>query len=305
MSFIGNSSLAFYQRSVAQMADARRGAENLQTQLATGERLARASEDPVAASRMRRLDRTAALAAIDEASAARANDDLSLAGSALAGIIDDVVRLRELAQWAGSGTISPQQRASIGEEVSQIRLGLLTAINGRDSSGNALFGGETGGAAYSIDALGNAIYVGTAESGELALGGGQSVRRGVTGSELFDFSTGGAATDLLAFVKTLADALQGTVADPAAFSRDAVTGLDDALEVLTRGQTVIGARLAWVETVQGRQLAGSELRAAEADRLGGVDFASNIARLQQTMNVLEATQAGFTRLSQLSLFNRI
>ena len=305
MSFVSNSSLAFHQRSIAQMADARRGAEALQTQLSTGNRLARSSEDPVAASRLRRLDRAEALAAVDEASAARANEDLSLASDVLSSVIEELVRLRELAQQAGSGTISDQQRAAIGEEIAQIRLGLISYANSRDSSANALFGGEASGAAYAIDAAGDATYIGTPESGELSLGSEQSVVRGLTGPELFSFTSNGTPVDLMAFVKTLAEAMQGAVPDPAATARDAIAVLDDAMEALTKGQTVLGARLAWVETVQGRQLDGSELRAAEADRVGGVDFASTIARLQQTMTVLEASQAGFVRLSQLTLFDRI
>lgn len=305
MTVIGNGTLAFYQRSTTQMTAIRREAEALQSQLSSGERIQRSSDDPVSASRLRHLARADRLAEIDAANAGRAKDGLSLAASAMGSIAQDIIRIRELALWAASDTISDKERASIGAEIEQIRLGVLASANAHDTGGNALFGGETGGAAYTLDDAGNATYAGTAESGELALGEGQSVTRGVTGPQFLSFTTGDQNTDLLAYLKTLSDALQGAVDDPAKAASDALGGLDDALDTLNRSQTIVGARLAWVETIQDRQVAKDQSRAAETADVGGVDLASTIAELQQMLTVLEASQAGFARLSGLTLFQSI
>ncbi len=306
MTTIGNGTLAFYQRSTAQMSAIRREAEKLQSQNSTGERIERSSDDPVSASRLRHLARADRLAEIDAGNAARAKDGLSLASAAMGSIAQDIIRIRELALWAASDTISDNERASIGAEIAQIRLGILASANARDTSGNALFGGEAGGAAYTLDDAGNATYAGTEGSGELALGDGQSVTRGLTGPQFLSFTTGGQDTDLLAYLKTLSDALQGTVdGDPSKAASNALGGLDDALDTLTRSQTIVGARLAWIETIQERQVVTSQSRAAETADVGGVDLASNIAELQQMLTVLEASQAGFARLSGLTLFQSI
>ena len=55
MSFVSNATGAFYERSLGQMNELRASLERLQTQISTGERLARGSEDPAAASRLRTL----------------------------------------------------------------------------------------------------------------------------------------------------------------------------------------------------------------------------------------------------------
>jgi flagellar hook-associated protein 3 FlgL len=68
---------------------------------------------------------------------------------------------------------------------------------------------------------------------------------------------------------------------------------------------VIGVRIAWVETVQDRQIVTSQDRAQETADTGGVDLASTITQLQQMLTVLQASQASFVRLGQLSLFNTI
>ena len=305
MANITNSTLAFYSRSNTQMSVIRRDAETLQSRLSSGSRLIRSSEDPVAASRLRSLDRIDRLANIDAANAARAKDGLSLSGNALASVAEDMVRVRELALWASSDTLSNQQRESLGQEIAQLRLSILASINSRDTGGRPLFAGEADVAAYVLDAGGNATYQGTATSGDVSLGEGQSVTRGVTGPEFLNFNFNGVPTDLLAFMKTLGDALQGGAVDPAGVASGSISGLDDALEALTKTQTLVGTRLAWIETVQDRQTTKSISVAEEKADVGGVDLGSTISELQQMLTVLEASQAGFSRLSSLSLFNAI
>lgn len=305
MATVTNSTAGFFRRSTDQMASLRAGAERLQDQISTGERITTGSDDPLAATRLRGLSRAGRLAAIDQASTARASEDLRAADSAIETMADQLSRARALAVQAASETISPAQRALIGVELAQLHEGLIAAANTRGSDGRSLFSGLVDGPAYTTDAAGNAVYAGGALVGELDLGEGLSVPRGVTGPDLLGFTHNGAATDVLAFIKGLADALQGAVPDPAAAARDALGGFDGGLESLTRAQTQIGVRVAWIETVQDRQIQSDEARTQQTEEVGGVDFASTIAELQQMLVVLEASQAGFARLSQLSLFNAI
>ncbi len=298
-----NGTLAFYNRSTTQMSAIRQEAEILQSRLATGSRIDRSSQDPVASSRLRVLERTSQLAAIDATNAARASDGLFAAAGALASIAQDVARTRELALWAANDTLSAEARASLGQEIEQLRINVLANANTRDGRGQPLFSGELDVQPYALDAAGNASYVGTFASGNIALGAGQSVVRGVTGPEFLSFESNGNPTDLLAAMKRLADALQSGSPDPNAAAVTGLAELDDALEAVTRSQTVIGTRLAWIETVQDRHVVQSERRAGEQAEVGGVDLATTIAQLQQKLTILEASQAGFARLSALSLFD--
>jgi flagellar hook-associated protein 3 FlgL len=182
---------------------------------------------------------------------------------------------------------------------------MIALANSRDSNGHALFGGESPGEAYSLDGAGNATYSGTGSSGQLALGDGQSITRGLTGPEFLNFTAGGAPTDLLTAVKALGEALQGGVADPEGAARDGMTMLDTALRTVTTAQTVVGSRLNWIDLTGERRTNLSELRADEGDLIGGTDLATTISQLQQTLTVLEASQASFSKLAGLSLFDLI
>ena len=52
-----------------------------------------------------------------------------------------------------------------------------------------------------------------------------------------------------------------------------------------------------------RRIANGELVADEQAAIGGADLATTMTRLQETMTVLEASQASFVRLANLTLFD--
>lgn len=302
MTIVSTSTSAFYDRSTMDMADLRARAEALQSDLSRGQRIARSSDDPVGASRLRQLQRSDTLATIDTANASLATTDLQLTDTALGSFADYVTRVQELTTQAANGTLTDIQRAGIGSEIAAIRENVIQLANGHDAAGNALFGGQAAGVAYTVDAAGNAVYGGTATAGDLPLGDGQSVTRGLTGPEFLNFSVNGTPTDLMATLKTLADALQAGGSGVQQAAQDGLAALDQGLDAITTAQTVVGTRLSWIDLTTERRTNLSEMRANEENEVGGTDIASTVARLQETMTVLQASQASFTRLSSLSLF---
>lgn len=298
----GTSTSAFFERSLMDLTALRKQAEETQAQMSTGERLLRSSDDPVAASRLRQLAQADVYDDIDSAATNRATIDLSLTDNALSQFSNFVTRLQELATQAASATLSQSQRAGIGEEVAQIRENLVALANTRDGNGNALFGGESASDAYTLDAAGNATYAGTGSAGVISLGGGQSVSRGVTGPEFLKFQSGGATVDLLAMTKALADDLTAGTGG-ATTARSALAQLGDGLNAITTAQTVVGSRLNWIDLNTERRTSLSEMRTAEKTEVGAADLTETIARLQNTMLVLQASQASFSKLANLSLFS--
>lgn len=300
-----NSTSAFYERSTQSLSGLRKQAETLQNQLSTGARLTRSSDDPLAASKLRILARAENLSEIDQANANRASADLALADTALSTFAEYITRVRELAIQAGTATLTDTQRIGIGVELEQLHGNLVALANTRDSAGHSLFGGETAGDAYTLDGSGNAVYVGTATAGELELGDGQKVARGITGPEFLNFSVSGTPTDLLAVVKALGDTLQGGGGDPATAALAARDALTTALDTVTTSQTIVGGRLSWIDLTTERRIDLGELRTNEQKEVGAADEAETIIRLQEVLLALEASQSSFGKLANLSLFNAI
>lgn len=305
MTIINNSTSAFYERASSGMSALRKHAEQIQSQLDSGQKLSKSSDDPVVASRLRKLARSETLAKIDLTSANRATADLNLTDQALSAFSEFVIRAKVIATQAGNDTMTAAQRAGLGVELQEMVGNLVALGNSRDSAGHSLFGGQLAGDPYSVDGSGNVVYSGVGAAGEIELGEGQSVGRGVTGPDFLNFSANGTPTDLMAVVKGLADALQGGVPDPAQAARDSLGALDGALDSITTSQTIVGSRLAWIDlTLDQRQNLG-ELRAQEETDIGKTDIPTAMTQLSQALLVLEASQASFTKLSGLSLFDMI
>lgn len=302
---INLSTGAFYERSSRQIGSLRARAESLQQQMGTGQRLERSSDDPVAAARLRMLDRSERIAQVDERASQLAEADLSLTDQTLASVADLVIRVRELAVQATSNTLSDSQKASIGIEVASLRENLLLLANSKNTAGHSLFGGQTSGTAYADDGTGTIRFVGADGPTAVEIGDGQSVVPGLHGPEVFNFETAGGSTDLFAVIGGLAAAL--TAGGQAAIdaSSASLADLDAGLEKVSTSQTVVGARLNWVDLMTERREVNAESMAGERADVGGADIALTMTRLQETLTVLEASQASFVRLANISLFSML
>lgn len=305
MTRITQSTSAFFERSIGQLSSLRAAIGKMQGQIATGERIERSSQDPLAASQLRQLARSQSFAAIDSKNASQASDDLEAGSTALSNTSDLLIRARELAVQAGSDTLSPVQRTAIASELDEISNALFNGANSLSISGEPLFGGIGSGPAYSRDAAGVVSYTGSVQGASIQIGEGITIERGVTGPEAFSFTSSGASSDVFAHVANLAAALRGGAANPSQAARDSIPGFDAAIDSVGRAQAVIGARLNWIDNVQQMHVANAEARAAKQQEVGGTELTDTIARLQQTLTVLEASQASFARVSSLSLFDRI
>lgn len=305
MVMISNSTSAFYERATLGMSTLRQQAEDVQSQLASGQKLSRSSENPVVASRLRQLARSESLAEIDTVNANRATADLSLTGQALSSFTQFGQRVKEIALAASNDTLTTSQRAAYGVELKGIHDSMVALANSRDSAGHSLFGGEMAGDPYSLDGSGNAVYGGTASAGEISLGDGQTVARGMTGPEVLNFSVGGSPTNFLAVVKGLGDALQSGAANTSQVARDTLTAIDTGLDTISTAQTVVGSRLSWIDLTTEHRTNVGELRADEQEQIGQTDIPTAMAKLTQMTTVLEASQASFTKLAGLSLFEML
>lgn len=305
MSFVSTSTGSFFNRSLAQMADLRGQIEQSRTQIATGQRLERGSDDPAAAAQLRSVARRGALAAVERENAARLGEDLGAASTEVEAVTALLQRARELAVQAANTPTGADGRQAIAFELEQLAEELFSRANAASLSGEPLFAGLSSDPAFVRDAAGNVTYAGTPESGAVPVAPGTAIERGLPGSEVFEFVSGGTPTSAFAVLGGLAAALNGGSPDPAGAALAALDGIDAALDTTNRAQTILGTRMAWVEQVQQQQADRGVTLAERRSRVGDTDVAEAIARLQQSLTALEASQAAFARVSALSLFDAL
>lgn len=305
MSFVSNSTGAFFERSLNQLATLREDAETFQTQIATGVRIQRGSEDPVAASRLRSLTRLEVRGQTEEENAARLRQDLEETNNQISGVVSLIQRARELAIQAANDTQGESGRAAIADELEQLSDELFTRSNAISITGAPLFSGTAGAPAFTRATDGTVTYAGNSQVGTVPVAPGTDIERGITGDALFEFDVGGTPTSSFEVFSQLAADLRGASSDPQQAAQDALAGLDEALNAANRNQTIVGTRAAWVEAIEDDQAVRSLDIAEKRSEIGDTNIADVIIRLQNTLTALEASQTTFTRVSNLTLFNAI
>ncbi len=303
------STSAFYDSAIFNMTKLREQTNTLQQQISTGNKLTHSYTDPLAASQMRMMQAADSLASADKTVTLAAKTQLTQTDDTLGEFASIVTSLQGLATQAASSTLSTSQRAAVGTQIASYYQNLLSLANTRDGSGNPLFGGQGAGLAYSDDGTGTGTlqYNGTSSAATLSLGPGLTVTSGVTGPEFLDYTSGGASKNLLSVVKNLAEALQNptSTATAVAAANASLDDLSAGLDSISTSQTVVGARLAWITASENMQTSLATQRSTTESKVGGTDVTAAAAMLSQQMTVLEASQASFVKLANLSLFSML
>ncbi len=287
----------FYDRSAAAMSLLQDRADTLQTQIATQKKFAAPSDDSVAYQRLAGLARAGADDQAYGKNVTLATSLLQQADTVTGQITDQLQHAQELAVQAGNDTLTSEARTAIGVALSGIVETLTGLANGKDVRGQALFGGADGGPAVTRTADGSFTYASAAPSA-IAIADGQTVQPGETAARVFQFGDKDALSIIAALAATLTSDT-GTAAD----ARGALDDLSAATQQATAIQASIGARGARVDMVAQQAIETRTNREASRSAIEDTDVTQAITDLQKTMTILSATQASFSKLSKLSLFD--
>lgn len=291
------SSSYFYDTSARRMSSLNERATALQTQIATGKKIQSPSQDAVLSQQIAQFDRLDADDAVYKTNLTLAGAQLSQTDTALSSIYTQIQRATELATQAANGTLNDSDRANLGSELGSIAETLVGLANTKDVRGQPLFGTPNGTEAVTRSTDGTFAYAATNVS-PIPIADGQSVQATESASRVFTFK----GKDTLKIISDLAAAL--TVGgDTTEATKTAIDQLTDAGSQVATVRASVGARAARVDLQQTLQTNAGADRAELRSNVEDVDVTSAIAELQKTMTVLSATQASFTKLTSLSLFD--
>ncbi|MCU6454174.1 flagellar hook-associated protein FlgL [Sphingomonas sp. A2-49] len=293
------STSLFYSNASARLSRMGARASELQTQISTGMKNAKPSDDPVAAQQIAELDRKDADAVVYGANMTLAGSLLDQADSVLSQVNTQLTRATELATQAATGTQNDASRKIIATELKSIVDSLVSLANTKNVRGQPLFGTAAGGKAVTANGDGTFSFPANAQVSEVPIADGQSVQATETAERIFDIGNG---DNTLAMLSRLADALNagGDVSATVASSLD---GLGAAVDQSANVQASIGARGARIELQQQLLTTANTDRSELRGKLEQVDVTDAVVQLQQMMTALSASQASFSKLSSLSLFD--
>ena len=294
--------------AVKQMQDVQAKITKTQSQLATGEMTANASDNPDATASIQRLQTAITRQASYGKSLTQADSRLATQETSISGASDALIRIKELSIQASNDTLSPQDRSNISIEIRSLRDQLLSLANARDESGNYVFGGaRTGSQPFAADASGRISYAGDQSQVSIAIGEQRQIAVGGVGSQIFSTlvrSVDGEPVGV-SFFQSLDDLSRAVKAGDTATIQRGLGEVDTMQEGISSGIARIGSARNSIDE-QKTIVDATNLRLQTT--LSGIkdtDYTVAATDLQKQMLALQAAQATFAQTAKMSLFDYI
>lgn len=179
------STQMLFQQGLNGMLDQQARSAQTFEQLATGQRVNRVSDDPIAAARIQELERAVSQQSGYVDNIGRAQQRLAIEENALDAVGTVLRRVRELSVQASNDTTGNEGRRLIAVELRQ-RLDELVALgNSQNGEGEFLFSGAQSQTRPFVSDAGEIAYEGDSVQRELLIGPGTTIAEGDTGDSIF------------------------------------------------------------------------------------------------------------------------
>jgi len=302
------STSLYFQRSAEQMSSLQKDLGKSQMQLGSGVRVIDPSDDPRTATEITRLQTSIRKLDSYQDTIQDLEIRMSIQDNVLKNVSDVLIRVRELALQAANGSYTAQDRKIIAVEARELTAELASIANVQDQSGNFVFGGtRVSVPPYQKDAGGNYQYTGDHTEVLVPISDTRAVLSHHGGQDIF----GSVVREENTYTRPV------RVGAFEAFN-DFVAALEaNDLESITRGITEITkiretvdiaiARIGSRRSVlqgqsQVNEETGIQLKKLLSD-VKDLDYAEKVTEMQSQMTLLQAAQASFAKISQLSVWN--
>lgn len=305
------STPALFNSSLSNILNQQAEVAKLDNQVSTGLRFTSAGEDPSGMAQVLALQQAQAEHAQFSGNVTTLRQRLGTEENALSSASDVLSRVRELAVQANNATVSPENRQQIAAELTQLKAHLIEIANTNDGIGHYVFGGTLDSSKPFAAAAGSVSYSGTQTVRELSVGEGRSIAEGDSGDTTFLRvpNAAGANVDLFARVQKVIDATLGDTSTAAARTlnqaqfAEAIGEVDGGITHLSTVRASVGSRMATLDEVDNRLQGLDTLLQSTLSDVRDLDYAESISKLQLHSLSLQAAQAAFAKVQNLSLFN--
>lgn len=290
------STAQFYRASADALSKGQFTVSELQAKLGSGKQLTSPSQDPHKASLVSRLESNLERQAIYQENIAVAKARLTSEETALSSITEVFLRASELAIQGANGTMASEDRAVLGAEVSELRKELIRLANTKDVNGEYIFAGNrVDTAPFVDDGTGQIQYVGDTGKLNVNVSDSRSIKVNTVGNELL-------LSEDFAAIRALEE---GLIQDDIAAVQSSVDAIKLSSDKISVSFGRMAGRFAALDS-QAELLEDTSLRLTTlVSENKDLDYAKAITMLSRESMSLQALQASFTKIAQLSLFNFI
>ncbi|MDF3827885.1 MULTISPECIES: flagellar hook-associated protein FlgL [unclassified Pseudocitrobacter] len=304
------STLMMYQQNMRGITSSQSEWLKYGEQMSTGKRVNRASDDPVAASQAVVLSQAQAQNSQFATARTFATQRVSMEENTLAQVTTAIQSAQEKIVYAGNGTLSDDDRASLATDLQGIRDQLLNLANSQDGNGRYIFAGyKTDTAPFTDDGT----YVGGSENVAQQVDASRSMVIGHTGDKIFDSLTSnakpGTDSNLFEMLDTAIAQLKIPVSDDESAQEIASAaidktnrGLSNSLNNVLSVRAELGTQLNELDKLDALGDDRALSQTQQMSNLVDVDWNETISNYVMQQTALQASYKAFSDMQGMSLF---
>ncbi|NOI22603.1 flagellar hook-associated protein FlgL [Vibrio mediterranei] len=271
-------------------------------QMATGDRLTKLSDDPMASIQLLNLEREGSAINQYQRNIANVKTTLSSQEVYLDSVNESLKSMRELVLWGSNGTLTDEDRAGMITELESLRDSIESSFNAQDEEGHYLFSGtktdtpalSNSGAGYVVD--------GNSDKRVVTVAKGVTMESNMTAKDILEL---GGGNNVLNQIDALIVEFKNPSPNFKAEVDASLNAIDDTLGNVLGAMTEIGGRHNNLDLMDGAHGENKLFVDKVTSDISALDYGEASVRLSNYMAALQATQASYVKINDLSLFDRI
>ncbi|MCS0355730.1 flagellar hook-associated protein FlgL [Vibrio diabolicus] len=271
-------------------------------QMTTGERLTKLSDDPMASIKLLNLDRENSAIAQYQNNIANVKTTLSSQETHLDSVKESLMSMRDIALWGANGSLTDQDRTGMITELKSYRDSIESSFNAQDEEGHYLFSGTKTDTPAINSTSGSYVIEGNSDKRVVTIAKGVTMDSNMTAKDILDL---GGGKNVLDQINNLITEFENPSPNFQAEVDASLSAIDDTLASVLGTMTEIGGRHNNLDLVGGAHGENKLFVDKVSGDLSALDYGAASVRLSNYMAALQATQASYVKINDLSLFDRL
>ncbi|HHX8483892.1 TPA: flagellar hook-associated protein FlgL [Vibrio diabolicus] len=271
-------------------------------QMTTGERLTKLSDDPMASIKLLNLDRENSAIAQYQNNIANVKTTLSSQETHLDSVKESLMSMRDIALWGANGSLTDQDRTGMITELKSYRDSIESSFNAQDEEGHYLFSGTKTDTPAINSTSGSYVIEGNSDKRVVTIAKGVTMDSNMTAKDILDL---GGGKNVLDQINNLITEFENPSPNFQAEVDVSLSAIDDTLASVLGTMTEIGGRHNNLDLVGGAHGENKLFVDKVSGDLSALDYGEASVRLSNYMAALQATQASYVKINDLSLFDRL
>ena len=271
-------------------------------QMATGDRLTKLSDDPMASIKLLNLERENSAIDQYQSNIANLKTTLSAQETHLDSVNESLKSVRELVLWGANGTLTDEDRSGMIIELKSYRDSIESSFNAQDEEGHYLFSGTQTDTPAVSNPAGVYQVDGNSDKRVVTVAKGVTMDSNMTAKEILEL---GGGDNVLNQIDALIAEFENPSPNFQAEVDASLSDIDDTLASVLGAMTEIGGRHNNLDLMDSAHGENKLFVDKVTSDLSALDYGEASVRLSNYMAALQATQASYVKINDLNLFDRI